>query len=361
MAETGLEEIMKSAFGSVPKMLAGKMFPQNFRALRLVVEEILRPILIKVKSRDDLMIVLENMASSSPTSKLWLENLVKPVFIMMVFVRAEREGEWPLHLWAMQEMLLYFFAAGHHNYARYGLYYLRSMERLHGNVLEKFIKGEHVMRHKKGLWNGIWSDMYIETTFMRYGKGPRGIIGVTMRPETLKKWAFSMHICSRILQDLSDMTDDSRADEVTTHKEENPSRIRSDAQDRENIKKKLEACIDPFDTADHEKSIVNIVTGRIATDKVNVHDAVAIGKKQMTKYTATWPAGFYSTIPKEVVTMAVARKVIRVGSTDVCDVTLIYSRVLGLQATRDINFQQVLKHELAPIPTALFTTKERCK
>jgi len=26
---------MKSAFGSVPKMLTGKMFPQNFRALQL--------------------------------------------------------------------------------------------------------------------------------------------------------------------------------------------------------------------------------------------------------------------------------------------------------------------------------------
>ena len=246
MAETGLGDIMKSAFGSVSKMLAGRMFPQNFRALRLVVEEILRSILIKVTSRNALMIVLENMASSSPTSKLWLENLVKPVFIMMVFVRAEREGEWPLHLWAMQEMLPYFFAAGHHNYTRYGTYYLRSMEKLHGNVLEKFMKGEHVMRHKNGLWNGIWSDMYIETTFMRYGKGPRGIIRVTMRPETLKKWAFSMHICSGILQDLSDMTDDSRADEATSHKEEKPSRIRSDAQYRENIKKTLEACIDPF-------------------------------------------------------------------------------------------------------------------
>jgi len=43
---------------------------------------------------------------------------------MMVFIRAEREGEWPLHLWAVQEMLPYFFAAGLHNYARYGLYYL---------------------------------------------------------------------------------------------------------------------------------------------------------------------------------------------------------------------------------------------
>ena len=62
----------------------------------------------------------------------------------------------------------YFFASGHVNYyARYGLYYLRSMQRLHPNVLERFVQGEHVMHHQDGLWNGIWSDLFIETTYMR--------------------------------------------------------------------------------------------------------------------------------------------------------------------------------------------------
>ena len=47
--------------------------------------------------------------------------------------------------------------------------YLRSMEKLPGDILHKFMKGEHVMRHQKGLWNGIWSDIMIETTYMKYG------------------------------------------------------------------------------------------------------------------------------------------------------------------------------------------------
>ena len=359
MADSGLEEIMTSAFGSVSKMLAGKMFPQNFRALRFVAEEILRPVISHVISMDELMEDLENKATSSPTSKLWLENLVKPVFIMMVFVRAEREGEWPLHLWAVQQMLPYFFAAGHHQYARYGTYYLFSMEKLHGAVLEQFMKGEHLMRHKEGLWNGIWSDMFVESTFMRYGKGPQGIIGVTMKPDMVKKWAYSMHICSRILQDLSDMADGHQSDQdgVISHKEEKPSRIRSDGQDRDNIRMKLKTCIDPFDAAGHGGSLMNIASGRIATDKVNAHKAIEIGREQLNTYIASWPEGFDMTIPKKVVTMAVAKKGIRVGSTEVFDATLIYSRVLGLMATRYINFQEVLKHELAPMPTSMFDEK----
>ena len=39
MDNTGLTEIMQTAFGGVPKMLSGKKFPYNMRAMRIVVEE----------------------------------------------------------------------------------------------------------------------------------------------------------------------------------------------------------------------------------------------------------------------------------------------------------------------------------
>ncbi|KAJ8317815.1 hypothetical protein KUTeg_004635 [Tegillarca granosa] len=45
MASSGLEKLLESTFGGVAKMLSGKKFPQNVRALRLVAELLLRPIL----------------------------------------------------------------------------------------------------------------------------------------------------------------------------------------------------------------------------------------------------------------------------------------------------------------------------
>ena len=132
------------------------------------------------------------------------------------FVRAELEGDWPLRLWAGTEMVSYFFAVGHQNYGRCGLYYHRSMERLHGDIRERFTKGEHVVRHKKGLWNGIWSDMHIESTFMRYGHDPHEVVGVMMKPSALKKWAYSRHTCSQIVHDLTDMSGGHTVTEVTT-------------------------------------------------------------------------------------------------------------------------------------------------
>ncbi|KAL5017287.1 hypothetical protein ScPMuIL_006876 [Solemya velum] len=60
------------------------------------------------------------------------------------------------------------------------------MEGLPQNELTCFMKGEDVMRHIPGVWNVTWSDMFIETTFMRYGNGKRGIIDVTSKQETPK-------------------------------------------------------------------------------------------------------------------------------------------------------------------------------
>ena len=120
MAETGLEPIMNAAFGGVSKMLTGKKYPQNIRALRMVVEELLRGLITtgEFQTYSQLMTALEDQSSQSRTTKLWVDNLIKPVLITMLFIRAEREADWPLHLIATQMMMPYFFSSGHFNYAR---------------------------------------------------------------------------------------------------------------------------------------------------------------------------------------------------------------------------------------------------
>ena len=91
MGNTGLSEIMQTAFGGVPKMLTGKKFPQNMKALRMVVEELLSSIIVTSEDYEQLMSILNNKANKSRTAKLWTDSLIKPVLLMMIFVRAERE------------------------------------------------------------------------------------------------------------------------------------------------------------------------------------------------------------------------------------------------------------------------------
>ncbi|KAK2144992.1 hypothetical protein LSH36_713g01032 [Paralvinella palmiformis] len=178
MANTGLEEIMKSVFGGVAKVLTGKKFPENCRALRMVTQELLRDILQPYDCHTDMMVLLEEIAPRSRTVELWLDNLVMPTLILMLFVRAEREADWPLHLWSVKQMIPYFFAAVHINYAR-------------------------------------------------------------------------------------------------------KNRIRADNEDRAKLRARIKIAIDPLDPHDHPAGIINIVTGRIATDNVTVDQSVTIRQQQV--------------------------------------------------------------------------------
>ena len=49
------------------------------------------------------------------------------VDILRTFIRAERTGNWELHLEAVHDMLPYFAAAGHNPYAKSAYIYLQSM------------------------------------------------------------------------------------------------------------------------------------------------------------------------------------------------------------------------------------------
>ena len=100
--------------------------PQNVRALRLLVEELLRPLFRNhdFRQMDDLLQQLEIISLKSKTSQLWIDCLIKPVFVILRYIRAEREADWALHLNSVREMMPLCFAAGHTHYARYALYYL---------------------------------------------------------------------------------------------------------------------------------------------------------------------------------------------------------------------------------------------
>ena len=71
--------------------------------------------------------------------------------------------------------------------------------------------------------------------------------------------------------------------EVDHHKEECPSIIKADKDDRNAIRNKLDKYVDPTDVSRGQNRI-NIVTGKISNTNVNVEDAVQIGKAQLQEF-----------------------------------------------------------------------------
>ena len=104
---------------------------------------------------------------------------------------------------------------------------------------------------------------------MRYGHGLGGLIGIMLNEKAVHRWAMSVHICSRLMKDVAVLKASSSV-EITIHKEELASRINM-MKITAIIRGKLQTYIDPLNTASH---LVNIVSGHICTDEVNIYNAI---------------------------------------------------------------------------------------
>ena len=65
-------------------------------------------------------------------------------------------------------------------------------------------------------------------------------------------------------------------------------------------------CADPLNP--NHSGLVNIYTGFVAENAVNVYDSVKTGKQQQSHFQESWPEGFYATIKKEVKNMKMLKK-----------------------------------------------------
>ena len=304
---------------------------------------------------NDLEEFLNDISLKSCLAEHWVKNLIKPLLLMMLYVRAEREGEFALHLDVCKKMLPYFFAVGHWNYARDGVAYVQMMQNLPDNILKPLMKGEHVVRLQEGLWNAIWMDMTIESTYMKIGKGPSGIIGVTTKERTVKVWANGHHLCNELLSELDSLRD-RKNDSPIKHKEEGPGRIKADQLDRNKLQNTLEKCIHPLAVETHKNSsmLVNVYTGeKVGKDK-NVNMAVEIGHKQMMEFCSGLPQGFRDKLSCKVVTMAESKKRKQRSEVAPFNTELLFSRVMYLLGNQQLDFTTLFNYELSPVPTSMF-------
>ena len=98
--------------------------------------------------------------------------------ILRQFIKAERMGNWRLHLKATYEMLPYFAASGHNLYANSAYIYYQMMTKLEDTnpkIHDLFMKGHHVSRRSDRFWAGLSSDLVIEQVLMRSVKTTGGL------------------------------------------------------------------------------------------------------------------------------------------------------------------------------------------
>ena len=117
----------------------------------------------------DLQYLKDKLSRASRTAKLWIQHL-DYIQVLKLFIRAERTGNWSLHLVALSKMINVFAATGHINYAECARLHLQNMLELQANfpwVHSRFAQhGYHTVRRSNRYWAGLWSDLIIEQCLM---------------------------------------------------------------------------------------------------------------------------------------------------------------------------------------------------
>ena len=117
------------------------------------------------------------LSTRSKTIRLWL-NYQKMLQTARALIKADRTGNWTMHLRPVMDSLPVFAAAGHYNYLKFAFYYVQEMcqlETRHPDVCVKFSRGFHVIRRSNDFWAGLSSDLVIEQTLMRSLKSSGGL------------------------------------------------------------------------------------------------------------------------------------------------------------------------------------------
>ena len=127
---TTLPDILKDAKSLYDDLIAGKLKVQDIETsprMAQIENQIQR-------GKEDL--------KRSRTSKLWLQYM-DMIAILQSFIRAERTGDWLMHLAVLRDMLPFLASSGHNHYTKSLHLYLQNMDCLeekHPSVYEHFMK-----------------------------------------------------------------------------------------------------------------------------------------------------------------------------------------------------------------------------
>lgn len=91
----------------------------------------------------------------------------------------------------------------------------------------------------------------------------------------------------------------------TVHKVEATASITADKADREEVRHKLNLCINPLSPEQHPEGISDIVNGSTAPSSENVDKPIEIDTRQMEEFKRKLPQRFHDITPKKIQTMAV--------------------------------------------------------
>lgn len=330
----------------------------------------------------DLFNEFDTTMSTSKNYAFWL-SYMKMVKTLLNFIRAEREGNWELHLESFAAILPWLVVYDHNNYSRWGPVYLtemKSLEKTAPKIYAEFQAGNFVIKCSNNLFNQVPPDQATEW-MNKMCKVSGGIIGFTRSDQARDRfcatWAIRSHV-SQATKVLFGLLDDEE-ENTFTRNDAMPSRVKLDEEKVKELIKQF-VSLDVFGTsmknkiADSEASgedqpegsrLVSLATKDVAAEDISSELLTAEGKGKLllTEYTEQRlkekKVFFFYTIKKQnsktfaslykipVTEKQSEKKLLK------ADRKLLQRLFNAASSGRSVQTADILKHELSPVPLSL--------
>ena len=319
----------------------------------------------------DLLHEFDSSQKSCSSFTYW-RHYMEMVAILLGFIRAEREGNWEMHLELFSRMLPYFALFDHTNYARWGPVYLADMQNLVTTAPEvhnEFMAGKFSVKRTDSKFCQIPTDQALEH-INRVAKVSGGLVGITHLEAARDRWCLTYNERSRIADDtlaLYNLQSNDSNDDFS-HRDTGPAGIQRDKADVNSLVREFKRL---GVVSKHSESLVCLSTGDVAPE--DVRDELLSAEVKGTSLVIDFvkshlidrSVDFYSRIPQnKAKTLATMYKVkVPVQKDKVIEVKAerdIFHRLLVASGSgRDVNLENILKHELSPVPLALAKTNRQ--
>ena len=261
-----------------------------------------------------------------------------------------------MYLDALTELVPWFFALDHTNYARWIPVHLRDMAELankHPDVFTEFSNGQFTVQKTKRMFSAIPLDQSHEQN-NAYVKGDGGDIGLTDNAPALRRWMVAGPEVARVIVEFEDFNMHPRNQEETRHHEETPSVQNTFARDVRSLVAVIEELGNPFE--EDSQDLLVLDTKEIADPAVieTVRNAKQIGQYQFEAFLKECivdrTKSIEETIHRNMLPLFATKRGPKIpkGNQQVKslknDVALYARLYIGCQ-TRDENLEEFFRHE----------------
>ena len=130
-------------------------------------------------------------------------------------------------------------------------------------MFQHMSEGSFVVKRSERTFNCVPTDQALEQSINGEAKSQGGVIGYTLRKGPLVRWLLTRHIAGEYAERFKEMCTPTKS--KNTHEELARARVTKDQNDVNDIK---EQCQYPFDLESVATSLVNITSGRVASEEI---------------------------------------------------------------------------------------------